>query len=155
MFWKGCTTYCYIDYFGVKWTNPLNSMQFNTLKHSKESGKNQKTFTVACQRLKYEIHENLWNVRLEVYSKFKTSLLNHPWRICCFFILSFTVKKSVKCCFWFLVVRSQLPLQHWKVCETNFTLTRIGEKYIYSEGKIIWSPADFVCLPTDKEMISL
>ncbi len=26
---------------------------------------------------------------------------------------------------------------------------------IYSGGKIIWSPADFVRLPTDKEMISL
>ncbi len=27
--------------------------------------------------------------------------------------------------------------------------------YIYSGGKIIWSPADFVRLPTDKEIISL
>ncbi len=27
--------------------------------------------------------------------------------------------------------------------------------YKYSGGKIIWSPADFVRLPTDKEMISL
>ncbi len=27
---------------------------------------------------------------------------------------------------------------------------------VYTVGeKIIWSPADFVCLPTDKEMISL
>ncbi len=28
-------------------------------------------------------------------------------------------------------------------------------KYIYSGGKIIWSPADFECLPIDKEIISL
>ncbi len=142
MFWKGCTTHCYIDYFGVKLIHPLNSMQFNTLIHSKESGKKQKTFK-ACQRLKYEIHENLWNVRLDVYSNLKTSLLNHPWRISFFFIyLSFIVKKSVKCSFWLLVVHSQLSLQHWNVCETNFTLTRIGEKYI-QWGKTLFVPCWF------------
>ncbi len=150
-----CITYCYIDYFGVKLFHPLNSMQFNTLIHSKESGKKQKTFK-ACQRLKYEIHENLWNVRLEVYSNLKTSLLNHPWIISFFFVyLSFTFKKSVKCSFWLLVVHSQLSLQHWNVCETNFTLTRIGGKIYTVRENIIWSPADFVRLSTDKEMINL
>ncbi len=34
-------------------------------------------------------------------------------------------------------------------------LVRIDVVDIYSGGKNIWSPADFVRLPTDKEMISL
>ncbi len=33
--------------------------------------------------------------------------------------------------------------------------TKTQNEYIYTVGKKIWSPADFVRLPTDKEMISL
>ncbi len=126
-------------------------MQFNTLIHSKESGKKQKTFK-ACQRLKYEIHENLWNVRLEVYSNLKTCLLNHPWIISFFFVyLSFTFKKSVKCSFWLLVVHSQLSLQHWNVCETNLPSQGSGEKYI-RWGKTLFGPLLilYVCPLTKK-----
>ncbi len=129
--------------------HPLNSMQFNTLIHSKESGKKLKTFK-ACQRLKYEIHENLWNVRLDVYSNLKTSLLNHPWRISFFFIYLSFIQEICEMQFLVVSVHSQLSLQHWNVCETNFTLTRIG-KNIYSE-KTLFDPLLilYVCPLTKK-----
>lgn len=71
-------------------------------KTAKSLVKIKKTFYCSLPNIKYELHESLWNLKLKVYLKLKTCLLNHPRRIQCFFIcLSFTVRrKSVKGCFW-------------------------------------------------------
>ncbi len=104
----------------------------NQLKNSKDVGKKQtkKNFIVVCQRLKYKTHQNLRNVRLEVYTIKEISLASiffihfnqtlhsvlwNYWIICYFFIyLSLRSKHLWNYVFVSFLAPYYSLLQHWK-----------------------------------------